>query len=130
MTDIILFDTDVLIDCARAVPEAVGAVQSAGSKVGLSAIVEMELLVGCRNNAERAALNRFLRPFTKCPVDETISTEALDLVRRYRLSHGLLIPDAFIAATALAKGLSLLTKNQKHFRNLPGLKLLPYPPPK
>lgn len=127
--DIILFDTDVLIDCARGVPQAVEVVKSSEKKIGITAIVEMELLVGCRNNAERVALDRFLRPFTKIPVDEMISQEAVDLVRRYRLSHGLLIADALIAATALVKELPLLTKNQKHFRVLPGLKLLSYPPP-
>jgi tRNA(fMet)-specific endonuclease VapC len=37
------------------------------------------------------------------------------------LSHGLLIPDALIAATALEHGLDLYSKNVRDFRMIPGL---------
>nr|MDQ2686882.1 PIN domain-containing protein [Armatimonadota bacterium] len=50
-----------------------------------------------------------------------------DRCHRYRLSHGLLIPDALIAATALVHDIPLLTKNQRDFRFIAGLRLLPYP---
>jgi predicted nucleic acid-binding protein len=52
---------------------------------------------------------------------------ALDLLRQYRLSHGLLIPDALIAATAIATNLPLVTKNQRDYRFISGLQLFPYP---
>jgi predicted nucleic acid-binding protein len=43
------------------------------------------------------------------------------------LSHGLLIPDALIAATALDRGLILYTKNARHFDMIPGIKVIrPY----
>jgi predicted nucleic acid-binding protein len=49
------------------------------------------------------------------------------LLRQYRLSHGLLIIDALIAATALAHGETLYTKNVRHFRMIPGLReIRPY----
>ncbi len=37
----------------------------------------------------------------------------------YFLSHGLLIPDALIAATALDQALPLYTKNVRHFQMIP-----------
>jgi predicted nucleic acid-binding protein len=40
-----------------------------------------------------------------------------------------MIADALIAATALVEGLSLVSKNQRHFRFIAGLHLLPYPDP-
>ena len=55
------------------------------------------------------------------------SSITVDLINQYRLSHGLLIPDALIAATAVAFQLPLLTKNQRDFRFIRGLQLLPYP---
>ncbi len=38
------------------------------------------------------------------------------LLRRYRLSHGLLLADALIAATALVEGMPLVSKNQRDYR--------------
>jgi predicted nucleic acid-binding protein len=49
------------------------------------------------------------------------------LVEAYFLSHGLLIADAFVAATAIDLDIPLLTKNQRDYRFIQGLKLLPYP---
>jgi hypothetical protein len=50
------------------------------------------------------------------------------LLHQYRLSHGLQIPDAVIAATALTEGVPLVSKNQRDYRFIPDLQLLPYPP--
>jgi predicted nucleic acid-binding protein len=48
-------------------------------------------------------------------------------LRQYRLSHGLLIPDALIAATAINFNIPLLTKNQSDYRFIKEVNLLPYP---
>jgi predicted nucleic acid-binding protein len=58
-----------------------------------------------------------------------MSDAAVDLLRRYRLSHGLLIADAFIAATALVLDTPLVSKNQRDYRFIAGLTLLRYPNP-
>jgi hypothetical protein len=48
-------------------------------------------------------------------------------MRRYRLSHGLLLPDALIAATAIEYDVTLYTKNVRHFQMIPGLAVVrPY----
>lgn len=89
----------------------------------------MELVVGCRNKAELRTLDRFLERFTVLPVDEAVSDLGMQLLREYRLSHGLLIPDALIGSTALAYEAPLVTKNQRDYRFIAGLELLPYPDP-
>ncbi len=58
-----------------------------------------------------------------------MSDAAVDLLRRYRLSHGLLIADAFIAASALVLDTPLLSKNQRDYRFIAGLNLLRFPDP-
>jgi predicted nucleic acid-binding protein len=72
----------------------------------------------------------FLKKFKIFPLDPSVCNTALDLLKKYRLSHGLMIPDALIGATALVANLPFITKNQKDYRFIPGLSLLPYPYPK
>jgi predicted nucleic acid-binding protein len=129
--NLILFDTDVLIDAGLGVQEAVQALQEAEQRAGLavSVVTQMELIIGCRNKAELKALERFLQRFRVLLLTEDSSGQAVELLRRYRLSHGLMIADALIAATALMEGLSLVSKNQRHFRFIAGLQLLPFPNP-
>jgi hypothetical protein len=62
-------------------------------------------------------------------LNEQISDTAVDLLRRYRLSHGLLIADALIAATTLAQGIPFVTRNERDYRFINGLRLLSYPKP-
>ena len=129
MTDLIVIDTDILIDAGRGVGEAVTRLQDleAQSPVAVSAITQMELLVGCRNNRELQQAQRFLKRFVVLKLNEQISDTAVDLLRRYRLSHGLLVADALIASTTLVFDAPFLSKNQRDYRFIAGLKLLAYP---
>jgi predicted nucleic acid-binding protein len=126
----VLFDTDVLIDAGRGVSVALDVLNDAVKKhsLAVSAITEMELIVGCRNKAELRALDGFLKRFVVLSCTEAVSDEGARLLRKYRLSHGLLIPDALIAATALMENLPLVSKNQRDYRFIANLQLLPYPP--
>ena len=56
-----------------------------------------------------------------------ISVKALDLMEKYRSSHGVEINDMLIAATAINSNIKLITKNQKHYRFLDDLDLITYP---
>lgn len=87
----------------------------------------MELLVGCRTKGEQRKLERFLGRFEEVKLNEAITDHALRLLRRFRLSHGLLIPDALIAATSLSMKQALATKNRRDYQFIPGLKFFPYP---
>lgn len=131
MSSVVLIDTDVLIDAARNVPDALISLQHAAkhAPLAVSAVTQMELFVGCRNMTELRNTERFLAKFTIVALNEHISDMAVDLIRQYRLSHGLLIPDALVAATALVGHEPLLTKNQRDYRFIIGLNLLPYPYP-
>jgi predicted nucleic acid-binding protein len=71
----------------------------------------MELVIGCRNKNELKTLDRFLSRFEILKLHGDISDKAIELLRKYRLSHGLLIADALIASTALVHNQPLITKN-------------------
>lgn len=129
MAGLVVVDTDILVDAGRGIQEAIDYLQALEHRArpAVSAVTQMELIVGCRNKAELQALEQFLKRFRILRIDETISDKAVELLRQYRLSHGLLIADALIAATALSWGCPLVSKNQRDYRFIAGLDLLPYP---
>jgi predicted nucleic acid-binding protein len=129
VAQLILVDTDILIDAGRKVAAAVDYLEHMEQQatLGISVITQMELMVGCRNKRELRVLERFLRRLRIVTLNEAIANTGVTLLRRYRLSHGLLIADALIAATALTVDNPLVTKNQRDYRFIEALELLPYP---
>jgi len=121
-----LTDTDILIDAARGIADAVAflAAQQVAGGTHVSIISAMELVAGCRNKTELAQVQQFLQRVTVLPISTTASQTAYQLMESFFLSHGLLIPDALIAAAALERGLTLHTKNVRHFQMIPALKVV------
>jgi hypothetical protein len=98
-----IIDTDILIDAARRVPEAMSCLNKIGKKstLAISVITQMELYIGCRNKTELRNTEHFLKLFQIVNLNDKSCQTAVDLLKQYRLSHGLMIPDALIAATAI-----------------------------
>ena len=122
-----IVDTDILVDVLREVTAAITFLRDAERYVTVTAITQMELIQGSRNRAELRRVEQFLRRFAVRGLSELIGGIGVSLMRQYRLSHGLLLPDALIAACALEHGVTLYTKNVRHFRIIPGLTVVrPY----
>jgi len=130
MNPAVLVDSDVLIDFSRQRHEAMDWLRrlEAGSTIMISDITRMELMVGARDKKELAAIESTLGRFMALPHSENISRLAVDLVKKYRLSHGLLIPDALIAASALSWDIPLATKNRRDFCYIEALRLVEWMP--
>lgn len=128
-SDPVVVDIDILIDAGRGVEKAVAYIRrmESDSTLMISAVTQMELIIGCRNNIELRAVEQFLSRFQTIALNTRTSDLAVDLLRRYRLSHGLLIADALIAATAMSTGEQFVTKNQRDYKFIEGLRLLTYP---
>lgn len=129
MTGHTIVDTDILIDSGRQINVAIDYLDllEQTSTLAISSITQMELMVGCRSKIELQKTERLFKRLRLLPVNETISGKAVELLRQYRLSHGLLIPDALIASTAIVWGFPLVSKNQRDYRFITGLNLQPYP---
>jgi hypothetical protein len=124
-----IFDTDILINVGRGKAEAINCLQTLAqtSTPAISTVTQMELIVGCRDKNELQTLTKFFARFQILKLTEQISEKSVELLNQYRLSHGLLIANALIAATVLEADENFITGNQKDFRFICGLKLLPYP---
>ncbi|NUO81936.1 type II toxin-antitoxin system VapC family toxin [candidate division KSB1 bacterium] len=119
-----LLDTTVLIDLSRGNQIAADYVDNeskAGTPLSISMVSAMELVAGCRNNNEIAKAQKLLAKYSRIPLSPLISQRAFDLIVAYTKSHGLQIPDALIAATALVEALELMSDNDRHFRMIPNL---------
>ena len=129
MTSSTIVDTDIIIDVGRGIPEAVNCLRElkSASTLSISVVTQMELIVGCANKSELRTLEKFLQQFDVITIDPPISDKAVDLLRLYRLSHGLLIADGLIAATAIIWNYPFISKNQRDYRFIQSLNLLPYP---
>jgi len=106
----ILVDSCIFIDIFR------GNRQLYQDLVFLNSIVYMELIQGSRDKIELERINNFLKDFKILPLTQKISKKSMELMKTYSISHGLLIPDALIAATAIIKNLPLWTFNRRDFQ--------------
>jgi hypothetical protein len=119
-----LLDTTVLIDLSRGNTDAadfIDAVRASGTPLFISVISAMELIVGCRDRGEVEKAEKLIAAFRLVHISPAESARAYDLIGTYSKSHGLAIPDAFIAATAIIQGLDLSSDNARHFNMIPSL---------
>lgn len=128
MNGLIIIDTDILIDAGRGIDEAIEYLEmiEERSNLAISAITQMELMVGCVTKKELQSTERFLTRFEIINLNESITIQAIELLREYKLSHGLLIADALIAATAIHLNLPFTSKNRKDYRFIQELDFVPY----
>lgn len=120
-----LCDTCVLIDYLRGKIEVQQKLeQDRDSGLGMSSVTYMELMVGAFDKREVDIIKKAFSDFEIIEISESISVKARKLIENYTKSHGLLIPDALIAATALELDIALYTTNIKDFRFIPNLVLV------
>lgn len=96
------------------------------ARLYLPAIVAGELAAGV-SLANRGRWEAFLAPFFLLPVTPDVAWEYGRITRHLR-GIGQLIGanDLWIAATALAHGMPLVTRNVQHFRRVPHLEVETY----
>ena len=118
-----LIDSDVMVDFTRGNTQAADYLDSLGDDCSLSAITALELIAGARNQHEVTELDVLISAYDQIPPNEDIAGRAYGLMMTFARSHGLHALDALIAATAIENGLTLVSKNRKHFQMIGGLKL-------
>lgn len=133
----LILDTSVIVAAERRTLSLGALLDSAASEpVGIAALTASELLHGCHRAADAASRARRFA-FVEALVDRIPVYEfGLGEARRHAelwaalAREGALIGahDMHIAATALARGCTLATLNERDFRRVPGLRLLEVEP--
>jgi predicted nucleic acid-binding protein len=113
--NMLLADTDILIDFLRGNEKAIQLVSENSENIIISPITITELYAGARSEKERNDLDSFLSLFQVIPIDGGIAKAAGLLKREYLKSHNLGIADCLIAASAIDSNAKLKTLNVRHF---------------
>ena len=120
----ILCDTNIIIHAFNGDNKTIEALQNIGyENIVLSSVTVMELYQGMANKQELLQMKKKIKYFDFVQIDAISSKLAISLIEKYRLSHGLAIPDALIAASAISVQMELFTYNLKDFSFIPDLKL-------
>ena len=91
--------------------------------VWISAITQMELLIGAFNKSELSKINKNISGLSVIAINDSIVSKAVQLIKQYTLSHSLALPDALIAATSIQLELELFTYNLKDYKFIEHIKL-------
>jgi predicted nucleic acid-binding protein len=118
-----LVDSDVMVDVTRGNSGAADYIDGLVDGWAISTITCLELLAGTRTQRETNDLDLVLSGRRTIPPNEKIAERAWRLMKTFARSHGLQPFDALIAATAIEEGLTLATRNRKHFQMIGELKL-------
>ncbi len=100
--------------------------QNADSPLFVSTVAAGELACG-RSAADRSRWERMLLPYRLLSIDARVAWE-FGQAFRFLQANGLMIGsnDLWIAATALASELPVVTRNRREFARVPGLTVLGY----
>jgi len=114
----VLVDSDILIEISRARDSAILAkwmeLSDSEALILFSPVTAAELWAGARPS-EYTKLEALFEALVCVPADASIGRSAGEYLRRYRKSHSLELGDALIAASAVASGGRLWTRNRKHY---------------
>ena len=128
----LILETTFLIDlereALRSSPATAHALleRSADARLHVSIITAGELAAGPRLS-RRGQWERLLGRFEVLPLDREVAWR-FGQTFRYLKENGLLIGtnDLWIAATALLAEMPVVTRNEAHFRRVPGLEVIGY----
>lgn len=87
----------------------------------ISVITKIEVLgFNFRTEEEQDITETFIEGTTVLVIDDEIVEKTINLRKKIKIA----LPDAIIAATALAHDFTLVTRNTKDFKNIEGLEIM------
>ncbi|MCL7410275.1 MAG: type II toxin-antitoxin system VapC family toxin [Methanosarcinaceae archaeon] len=120
-----LIDTNILIYFLEGEKQALALFERIlDDEIYISLINKIEVLsFPDISKKEEKSIRMFLSSFITLEIDNTIAEEAIRIRKNYKLK----LPDALICATSIIKDTILVSRNEKDFLKVKGLKFLnPY----
>lgn len=96
----------------------------ANLEAAIDTTIYIECLQGSKSNQEKKTIKKVLDNYLIFSITPDISEIAVELIDNYSNTHGLLLADALIAATALENDLTVVTYNVGDFDFIKDLKVL------
>ncbi len=122
--NVIICDTNILIELYKNNQTIISNLRNIGEEnIAISSITAGELIYGALNKKELQIIKKDIDNLDVIHMNELISQKFILLMLKYSKSHGLTIPDAIIAATAIVSNTNLYTMNTKDFKFIEGLTL-------
>ncbi|MET3127898.1 putative nucleic acid-binding protein [Arcicella rosea] len=120
----VLCDTNIFISAFNGRQDTIDEMDKIGfENIVISSITLMELYQGMKNKTELVQMKKKIKYFDVIDIDAETSKLATTLIEKFKLSHGLQIPDAIIGATSVIHRIPLFTYNLKDFNFIPNLDL-------
>lgn len=122
--NVIICDTNILIELYKNNQTIISNLRKIGEEnIAITSITAGELIYGALNKKELQIIKKDIDNLDVIHMNELISQKFILLMLKYSKSHGLTIPDAIIAATAIVSNTNLYTMNTKDFKFIEGLTL-------
>jgi predicted nucleic acid-binding protein len=116
-----LIDTNVFSEIFKGNDQVKKFVE--GLDCSIDVTVYVECIQGSKSSIEKRKIKKYLTRFPLFYHNAQISEQTIALIDAYSNSHGLMLPDAQIAAVCLVRDLTLVTYNVSDFKFIKGLKL-------
>lgn len=124
----IICDTNIFIQVLSGDDKIINAIEFIKHEnILMTSITALELCKGALNKKEMKEISSFINLYPILPLNSKSSILAIDLLKKYSLSHNLSLPDSLIASISIVESIELFTLNVKDFHYIKGLKLY-YPP--
>lgn len=118
-----LIDTNIISDYLSASLSTAGIKFMDGvidTTPNLSVITQIELLCWKTNDLTEQKVRDFIADSLVLTISPDVIAQCIDIRRSAKIKT----PDAIISATALARGYTLITNNEKDFLKIKGLKVV------
>lgn len=120
----LLIDTDVIVDYLRTqsgtIIEIVKLQEADKAEIYISTVTILELVSGKTGDKDIEKIKQLLETFISVPLDQRLAE--FSGRQRRNLSNTLSLSDLIIGSTAVWLKAKLVTRNMKHFDQIPGLK--------
>jgi len=117
-----LIDTDLVIDFLRGYPPGLEYIKRS---IGISIhpVTALEILSGVKDKRGMQVADAFVKSAHMVELNHADVTDAMAIVKGYRLRSGVGWADALVAATAIRLDATVVSRNRKHFDAIAGLRL-------